>query len=388
MIQRGIVEQILDKYLVQVRIPVYDKAKSAASSTKTSDLAKSIICVSPGTEVNYVLGDVVLVGFENDEISKPVILGLLYRSSKTGSSMSIDAISDTVALLEEKLGLLENNKIYCHLKYSNDNGKTFTSLYDYKDIKEVVDGNTLYSTPNYKEGDIPGIEVDPLSKVITWSILNGDGVDVTQNYKIDTTLFNEDGGEVIIPWTDNSYIIEKPPTLAGSRELYIDFKIYAPTSELEKCHISLSTDINTPGSIYGDALGMCITTDPTPPTYPAAYTWSTFLDTIQTLINNFNDSLEPRVRKNELDLRNDTNSGLTDAIKITSKSINIYREDNINQFSEQITPEGITFSHNANILGNFNKRAFVAPTIDTNKVNYNNFVISERSNNHLTIKIK
>lgn len=388
MIQRGIIEQILDKYLVQVRIPVYDKAKSSSAGTKTSDLAKSIICVSPGTEVNYVLGDVVLVGFENDEISKPVVLGLLYRSNKTGSSMSVDNISDTVNLLQEKINILEGNEIHCHLKYSNDNGKTFTSLYDYKVIKEVVEDNVLYCTPNFGEGVTPGIAIDPASQVVTWSILDENNVDVTQNYKIDTAIFNEESNTVTYPWTDGQSLIERGTNLAGSKELYLNFKIYAPAHELEKCHISLSTDINTPGTIYGDALGMCITTSPIAPTYPAAYTWSTFLDTIQTLINNFNDELEPRVRRNELDLRNDNNSGLTDAIKVTSDSINIYRADEADQFSEIITPRGITFNYNANVLGTVSKKTFTIPTLDTNKINYKTYSILERSNNHLTIKIK
>ena len=83
MIQKGIVEQVIDKYTYKVRIPRYDKIASDPSATKTQDLPTAIVCGYPGTEVVFSKGNIVLVDYENDELNQPVILGLLYNDSSS-----------------------------------------------------------------------------------------------------------------------------------------------------------------------------------------------------------------------------------------------------------------------------------------------------------------
>ena len=87
MITRGIIEEVLDDgYHVRVRIPVYHKAEFSAFSTPFEELPIAPICTAPGILPAYKKGDVVFVGFENDETDNPVVLGPLYRSEDTSTS--------------------------------------------------------------------------------------------------------------------------------------------------------------------------------------------------------------------------------------------------------------------------------------------------------------
>lgn len=88
MIQKAIIEEIIQGgYQARVRIPRYNKAASSPTATDTGDLAIATICTFPGVHPSYQLGDIVFVGFENENINQPVILGLLYRENM-GNSMS------------------------------------------------------------------------------------------------------------------------------------------------------------------------------------------------------------------------------------------------------------------------------------------------------------
>lgn len=106
MIQKAIIEEIVyGGYQARVRIPRYNKAASSPTATDTADLAIATICTFPGVHPSYQIGDIVFVGFENDRINQPVILGLLYRENM-GSSMS-DMVD--VLLPSEQLSSVNNN---------------------------------------------------------------------------------------------------------------------------------------------------------------------------------------------------------------------------------------------------------------------------------------
>lgn len=93
MLQKAIIEQKIDKYSMKVRIPVYNKIKSDPTATPTNELYTAIIQTLPGCSPNYLEGDVVLVDFENDNISYPVIIGLLFRENMSEGSTDITADS-------------------------------------------------------------------------------------------------------------------------------------------------------------------------------------------------------------------------------------------------------------------------------------------------------
>ena len=147
MIQKGTIEKVIDRYNYKVRIPKYDKIQGDIEGTSTDDLATGIVCTTPGMNVAYALGDVVIVSFENDEINRPVILGLLYRDTKlnTDSDSSLIGVDEGLKELESSIDDIKNSSsIYTHIRYSNDNGNTFTSLFNpvnYEKVKEIFKSN-------------------------------------------------------------------------------------------------------------------------------------------------------------------------------------------------------------------------------------------------------
>ena len=102
MITRGIVEKIYSKNSVAVRVPLFDKSATSASRTPTESLGVASICILPNSIPNVRVGDVVYVGFENNDISKPVIIGYVYidREYLTKQGLSLETIDvSTNALL-------------------------------------------------------------------------------------------------------------------------------------------------------------------------------------------------------------------------------------------------------------------------------------------------
>lgn len=85
MITKGIVEEILTSYKLKVRAPMLDRMVVSGLAKSTSSLNESIICTLPGCDINLKVGDIVFLAFEDNDYSKPIILGCLYRTVKTDS---------------------------------------------------------------------------------------------------------------------------------------------------------------------------------------------------------------------------------------------------------------------------------------------------------------
>lgn len=99
MITKAIIEQITDDgYHFRVRIPILHKIENAPGATPFNELPLALMCYAPGCKPNLNVGDVVYVGFENNQYSEPVILGMLFNENYMESSASIraDSISATV----------------------------------------------------------------------------------------------------------------------------------------------------------------------------------------------------------------------------------------------------------------------------------------------------
>lgn len=99
MIERGLVEQIVDDYHVKVRIPVFNKGANANGATPTSELQVCPIMCAPGVLPALKVGDMVIVGFEHDSLGSPVVLGLFFnsRSSTTVGNMESGTLNTRVA---------------------------------------------------------------------------------------------------------------------------------------------------------------------------------------------------------------------------------------------------------------------------------------------------
>lgn len=82
MVTKGIITELVGSTQAKVRIPIYDRASSALDATPDSELSKAIICTFPGATPNYSVGDVVIVAFEQNIYTEPVIIGLLFTNAE------------------------------------------------------------------------------------------------------------------------------------------------------------------------------------------------------------------------------------------------------------------------------------------------------------------
>ena len=159
MLQKAIIEKKLDKYSMKVRIPVYNKVKSDPTATPTNELYTATIQTLPGCSPNYQEGDVVIVDFENDDLSFPIIIGLLYREHMPQGSTDITADSLVVNV---NTNLSENTLIgevtpeslkKLNDKYSN-NVKAISIEYSLSNYKDHYDSFSNWSeqAPQYWPG--------------------------------------------------------------------------------------------------------------------------------------------------------------------------------------------------------------------------------------------
>lgn len=89
MISRGIVERLVDAYTCKVRIPTLDRVQASSVHTPTDELMDAKICTLANCDPNIQVGDIVFVAFEDNDYSKPVIIGYLYSVNKSPTRMSI-----------------------------------------------------------------------------------------------------------------------------------------------------------------------------------------------------------------------------------------------------------------------------------------------------------
>ena len=102
MIYRGIVEEIINPFTVKVRVPLIHRIKSSTQHVINSELPDASICTLARSHPNLCIGDVVIVGFENNDLSKPIILGHLYKESFDKSAESIE-LNDLTVISETHL---------------------------------------------------------------------------------------------------------------------------------------------------------------------------------------------------------------------------------------------------------------------------------------------
>lgn len=368
MLQKGIIESIEDRYTVRVRIPKYDKLESSATGTKYDDLAFGIICTLPGMSITYAVGDIVLVDFENDELSKPVILGLLYRDHESKSTIELASVDNSINTINEKLSSMSSG-MYTHIKYSNDNGVTFTSLFDITQVETDEVSNSSYNKyPIY---------INPNSKYIHWSVVDPDGVDITESFSVSTivTGSNNSTGLSIINTFDTPSI-ELPFLYRGCTEIYLSFNTIIPREMLETYHIVLTTDIDIVGSVYGDYIGLYISNSSDAPEVPSYYSWSSIVDRNNYYVESLKEELLKRIQANEIALRGysedepeyDNEKGLLDAISIETTNMLVGKDRDIVYF------------------GNTNQYISTSETsLHTNTITQQEFEFSRISNTRLVL---
>lgn len=93
MVLRGIVQQLTNNGAI-VRIPTINHSEFSNDSTPIKQLYTATISCDPGIFPRLRINDAVWVAFENDDISKPVIIGVLFIPNKKGtiSDATLDSL--------------------------------------------------------------------------------------------------------------------------------------------------------------------------------------------------------------------------------------------------------------------------------------------------------
>lgn len=120
MLFKGTVEKIIDSYTVKVRIPFLHKVSSALNYTLPEDLPEAHISTLPNTRPNIKVGDVVIIGFENNDLSRPMILGYLFTDNPYETTCSpifnsLEVQYDTSLSANTSIGDVTSENIKCLL---------------------------------------------------------------------------------------------------------------------------------------------------------------------------------------------------------------------------------------------------------------------------------
>lgn len=83
MIVKGIVESVISKTELKVRIPFLNGAREQVDSATTDELPSASVCQIPNVDFEISIGDIVWIEFENNRWESPVIIGFLNNSPKT-----------------------------------------------------------------------------------------------------------------------------------------------------------------------------------------------------------------------------------------------------------------------------------------------------------------
>ena len=103
MLVKALVQEVISPHLVKVRIPSINKIEGVNGATPNNELSTASVCSLPNIITDVHPGDIVVLGFENDNISNPIVIGHL---SIKGESKSITNIKcdELVALGDVSLG--------------------------------------------------------------------------------------------------------------------------------------------------------------------------------------------------------------------------------------------------------------------------------------------
>lgn len=85
MITKGIIiERIQDSNKYLVRIPIFESFSNSTEKENLTNAAifEATLCYAPGNTDGIVPNDVVYIGFENNDLGQPIILGKLFLGSE------------------------------------------------------------------------------------------------------------------------------------------------------------------------------------------------------------------------------------------------------------------------------------------------------------------
>lgn len=96
MITKGIVvgKSTSDNNKYIVRLPIFNSLAGTPQSTPDDELNEAILCSIPNIRNVVNTGDVVIVGFEDNDMGRPIILGRLFLSEQdVKCGLDLDSLS-------------------------------------------------------------------------------------------------------------------------------------------------------------------------------------------------------------------------------------------------------------------------------------------------------
>ena len=103
MITRAIItDRDISNAKLKVRIPILEGTRNTQneSLTEYSESWASILCI-PGMDIEYQIGDIVVIGFEDNDIGKPIVLGYLMLRGQSVPDSKIYGRFKEVAVYEK-----------------------------------------------------------------------------------------------------------------------------------------------------------------------------------------------------------------------------------------------------------------------------------------------
>ena len=125
MVCKAKIEEIISDYKVRVRVPTFHRGEESIGATPSLDTPVATICIPPSVYPSIRVGDTVWVDFEDDNVDKPVVMGILYSSGCFTTKSDIKCTSLEVkdsAILPENtsIGPITSQNI-SHLNGLNEN---------------------------------------------------------------------------------------------------------------------------------------------------------------------------------------------------------------------------------------------------------------------------
>ncbi len=133
---KAIIDSVINPYEVTVQIPFLDKGnininpdllgRDVIKSSSLNGVSyPATIVTTPGCKPNYLIDDIVYIDFEENDLSRPVVLGLLYRQN--GNVSLLDAninnlqVYSSAELPEDSVIGEVNNIELSYLRYLSSN---------------------------------------------------------------------------------------------------------------------------------------------------------------------------------------------------------------------------------------------------------------------------
>lgn len=159
---RAFVEEVVSPHKVKVRIPIINKIEGVNGATPVDELYYSCVCTPPGMTEDIVAGDVVILGFEENDYARPILLGFLSMDNDMQQSHTDMCCGDLVAKGTVSFGdqVQIGNLNYANLETligQKDNIKdTFATIStDIENLKtDVSSANSTLSTMTTDMGSI------------------------------------------------------------------------------------------------------------------------------------------------------------------------------------------------------------------------------------------